>query len=262
VDGALNPFVHPDAVANSNYSCFDGTELQRVGADTPPSPLTRFVHAGVRALILNDQFVCVGGKSALHRGTYRFGLYSALGSPTAAAGLARDLFTFVQEMPTFGNALSTFIASFEGPHPTDEAAFEGGLWRTLQTLHALDVSHHDWDPAVSADPDDERFSFSFGGTAFFVVGLHAASSRAARRFAWPTLTFNPHRQFEALREEGAYARFQRVIRRAEVRLQGDSNPMLADFGARSEARQYSGRRVGAGWRCPFHAFRDRATAKD
>jgi FPC/CPF motif-containing protein YcgG len=31
--------------------------------------------------------------------------------------------------------------------------------------------------------------------------------------------------------------------------------MLAEFGERSEASQYSGRRVEPGWQCPFHAAR-------
>ena len=85
-----------------------------------------------------------------------------------------------------------------------------------------------------------------------MIGIHAASSRVARRFAWPTLIFNPHRQFDELRAEGDFGRFRQVIRRGEMRLQGDANPMLADFGTRSEAMQYSGRRVSAAWTCPFH----------
>jgi FPC/CPF motif-containing protein YcgG len=89
--------------------------------------------------------------------------------------------------------------------------------------------------------------------AFFVVGLHPASSRFARRFAWPTLVFNAHHQFERLRSEGGYARMQEVIRARERKLQGTLNPNLGDFGVRSEARQYSGRPVQEGWRCPFHA---------
>jgi uncharacterized protein len=44
-----------------------------------------------------------------------------------------------------------------------------------------------------------------------------------------------------------------VIRAAERALQGTLNPMLAEFGRRSEAAQYSGRKVDPGWRCPFHA---------
>jgi FPC/CPF motif-containing protein YcgG len=110
-----------------------------------------------------------------------------------------------------------------------------------------------WSAAASADPADPRFAFSFAQTAFFIVGLHAASSRATRRFAWPTLVFNPHEQFEELRRSGRYWRFQRVIRDGETALQGSINPMLAEFGERSEAAQYSGRRVEAGWKCPFHS---------
>jgi FPC/CPF motif-containing protein YcgG len=258
----MNPFEHADAIANSNYSlCADG-RLVRRDTGSAPSPLTSFVHDGLRALVLNDHFVCVGGKSAFRHGTYGFGLYSELGSDAAAAGLARDLFTFVEELPSFGDSLATYVASFAGPASPDELTFEQRLWTMLQALHDLDARFHDWDSAVSDDPDDPRFSFSFAGAAFFVVGLHAASSRVARRFAWPTLIFNPHQQFERLREVGDYARFQRVIRRGETRLQGDANPMLANFGSRSEAAQYSGRRVSAAWKCPFHTHADDDPAQD
>ena len=181
------------------------------------------------------------------------GLYRALGTGPSIAGLARDLFTFVQDAPWIDGEFTTFIASFEGPVVTDESSFETLLWDTLQQLHDLDAPHHDWDRAVSADSADPRFSFSFAETAFFVIGLHAASSRITRRLAWPTLVFNPHRQFEALRADGRYERFQQVIREAERTLQGNVNPMLTDFGRRSEAAQYSGRQVGEQWRCPFHS---------
>jgi FPC/CPF motif-containing protein YcgG len=42
------------------------------------------------------------------------------------------------------------------------------------------------------------------------------------------------------------------VREREIALQGSLNPNLADFGERSEARQYSGRAVEDQWRCPFH----------
>jgi FPC/CPF motif-containing protein YcgG len=247
----MNPFMDSVAVANSSYSSFDGRRLVRADG-MPASPLMNLVHDGVRALVLNEQFPCVGGKSALRHGTYRFGLYSALACDAAAAGLARDLFTFFDELPSLGDAFTTYVASFCGPHPADEAAFEADLWKTLQMLHDLDARHHPWDPGVSEDPEDPRFSFSFAGMAFFVIGLHAGSSRAARRFAWPTLVFNPHRQFEQLRSDGEYSRFRQVIRTGETRLQGDINPMVSDFGSRSEAVQYSGRQVDEHWVCPFH----------
>ena len=251
-----NPFDSALSRAGSNYCRPDGTHLLRADG-TRPSPLTELVHHGFLALVLDEHFACVGAKAAMRQHGYRFGLYGALGSIGAAAGLARDLFTFLTERKTFDSAFVTYVASFSGPPPPNEISFERDLWTTLQQLHELDAPIHQWDRSVTTDPDDAHFSFSFGGTAFFVVGLHAASSRATRRFAWPTLVFNPHDQFERLRSTGQYERFQDVIRAADRALDGTSNPMLADFGERSEAAQYSGRKVEAAWRCPFHAARQK-----
>ena len=44
---------------------------------------------------------------------------------------------------------------------------------------------------------------------------------------------------------------QETIRHRDLQLQGTINPMLSDFGERSEARQYSGRIVEENWRAPF-----------
>jgi uncharacterized protein len=249
----INPFDSPAALAQSNSCVFDGKRLGRDGGEPAPSPRTAFVHDGFRALILNEHFSCVAAKSAVRQGNYRFGLYDELASARSCAGLARDLFTFVNASTAPAPEFRTFVASFDGPLPPDEAAFERLLWSTLQQLHDLDAMHHEWDRHSNPDAADAEFSFSFAGTAFFVVGLHAASSRTTRRFAWPTLVFNPHQQFDRLRETGRYPRFQQVIRSAERSLQGDINPMLSDFGSRSEASQYSGRQVDDEWRCPFHA---------
>src|SRR5215204_4076537 len=112
-----------------------------------------------------------------------------------------------------------------------------------------------WDTAVSSDPDDPRFAFSFGGRAFFLIGLHPGSSRWARRFAWPTIVFNAHHQFERLRTTGRYDPLQAAIRDRDTALQGSTNPTLAAFGTASEARQYAGRAVEPDWRCPFSAGR-------
>jgi FPC/CPF motif-containing protein YcgG len=250
---SLNPFDSPLAVEHSNYCWFDGKRLIRQADGQPGSKITAFVHESFRALALNEHFTCVGAKAALRQGGYRFALYPELASAPSCAGLARDLFTFTRERVGFDSEFSTFIASFSDPIPPDEATFERLLWRTLQGLNDLDAAHHGWSREVAANTSDPHFSFSFAETAFFVVGLHAGSSRAARRFAWPTLVFNPHEQFDALKKAGRYQRFQQVIREAEESLQGDINPMLAAFGERSEASQYSGRQVGSDWRCPFHA---------
>ena len=62
-------------------------------------------------------------------------------------------------------------------------------------LHDRDAPLHDWDPAVSSNPDDPHFSFSFAGHAFFIIGLHPGSTRLARQFPWPTLVFMPYIAF-------------------------------------------------------------------
>jgi len=197
-------------------------------------------------------YPCLAAKSTLRRGGAHLRVYGALGSVEVSDALAADLALFARQAPSEGNRLSAFVAIFTGRSPASERAFERRLWAQLQRLHERDPSAG-WDPAVSADPRDPRFSFSFAGTAFFVVGLHPRGSRLARRFRWPALVFNPRAQFERLRREGRFERLRDRIRARDIALQGSTNPNLADFGERSEAEQYSGRdTTKSAWRCPFH----------
>jgi FPC/CPF motif-containing protein YcgG len=248
-----NPFSGDLPSANSSAAVPRGKGLVRIPPGAPVRPVQQLVHDSFRALVLNPAFSCVGARSAVRRANYRFGLYARMGSSPATAGLARDLFDFAEEQADLDGEFSTFVASFEEPTGIGEEEFEGVLWAQLRRLHEEDRRHHGYDPAVSPDPEDTNFAFSFAGRAFFVVGLHAASSRFARRFTWPTLVFNAHSQFDRLRDEGRYAQFQEVIRRRERDLQGTLNPNLAEFGTISEARQYSGRPAEPEWRCPFRA---------
>jgi uncharacterized protein len=118
----------------------------------------------------------------------------------------------------------------------------------LQAIHDLDIQEHPWASDVSDDPGSADFAFSVASRAFFVVGLHPRSSRLARRAPRPTLVFNFHGQFEALRASGRYEKLEAAIRERDVALQGYINPVLARFGEASEAFQYSGRAQGG---CPF-----------
>jgi uncharacterized protein len=224
---------------------------------TTPGALSRLVHDAVRALVLSDRFACVAGRAAVRENAYRFGLYDRMGSHASSRDLAADLRAFIADDTLQGQPMTAFIASFVEPVPADEETFERILWNVLQQLN--DVDDRPWTAEGSPDPDAADFSFSFGGTGFFVVGLHANASRFSRRFAWTTLVFNPHAQFDRLRSEGRYSRFRDVIRARDMALQGTVNPMLRDFGEQSEAKQYSGRAVGNNWKCPFHA---RARAGD
>lgn len=246
-----NPFaVLPGAQENSCYGRVVGDGLV---IDNPSAGrMAGEVHSALRALLHDPEFPCVGAKSVVNQSSYRFGLYSALGSEASTAGLALDLYRFIEDRPTLDGEFTSFIASFLAPKVRSAVQFERLLWRQLKALHELDRPYHAWHPEVSSDPADPGFSFSFAGGAFFVVGLSPSSRRWARHFPWPTLVFNDHFQFDRLRAEQRFDRIRDVIRERDLALQGSANPMLADYGVHSEARQYSGRNVSSGWRCPVH----------
>lgn len=148
----------------------------------------------------------------------------------------------------------SFAVLFPCSARLSERDFEAALWQRLRAIHAIDRIRHGWDDSVSDDPASPHFSMSVGGKAFYVVGLHPDASRRARRFRCPALVFNLHSQFERLRADGRYEKLRQAIVRRDIAYAGSANPMLAVHGKSPEARQYSGRRVGADWVCPFRAM--------
>ncbi len=246
-----NPFDSDAAKRHSSYSGSNAGELVRLLETAQLGTFAHVAHDAIRDWVLDPEFPCLAGRSALRRLTYRFGAYDRLDDPAVTEGLARDLYAFAAERAGFRSDFTTFIAVFRGDRNLDEAAFETQLWSQLQRLHDLDARYHAWDPSVVSDPGDPNFSFSVAGTAYFVVGMHPAASRKSRRFAWPALVFNAHEQFEHLRAAGTLTGLQAQIRRREITLNGTLNANLTEYGADSEAKQYSGRATGEGWKCPF-----------
>ena len=204
------------------------------------------------AFVDHPAFSCLAARGVVNSGGSEVRAYGAMGSKRSTRSLARNLGAFVDESDTDDHSLRSFVAVFSGSHFADELAFERDLWRQLQALHEHDPDADAWAPGVSDDPDDPQFAFSFRKTAWFVIGLHPNASRIARRFQWPALVFNPRAQFDNLRATGRFEPLRGKVREREIALQGSLNPNLADFGERSEARQYSGRVAEDSWRCPFH----------
>lgn len=241
------------ARANSAYASPRGKDLV-IEADQRSAPdVAQFVHGQLRALVLDARFPCVAARSAVRQETYRFGLYQEMASDATTHGLGYDLRRFVEEQGRMGDGFTTYFACFMGPQPGSEEDFESLLWKQLQRLHDIEAPFQAWDPTVSTDPEDLDFFMSLAGRAFFIVGLHAGSSRWARRFAWPTIVFNAHFQFVRLLENGQYARLQQITRERDKRLQGDINPNLVKSDELPMARQFSGRKAEDGWQCPFRA---------
>lgn len=204
------------------------------------------------ARIAAPDFPCVGAKSALARGTLEVLVGHSLESGWDDVLIHSKLLEWAYGWRRDPEGLRSLAVVFEGPGDLSEARFEELMWERLQSLADKDAWRgQPYDERVSADPEDPHFSLSFGGEAFFVVGLHPHASRPARRFPRPTMVFNLHEQFEKLREQGRYERMREKILQRDVALAGDINPMLSRHGETSEARQYSGRKVGSDWQCPF-----------
>jgi FPC/CPF motif-containing protein YcgG len=213
---------------------------------------TNAVPADFAAFVRSDHFPCVGAKSALAQGLLTvFEAGDFLGEQSDR-GLHRALCRFGDTLPEGPGGVASFACLFRPSAVMSEQDFEDVLWARLQGLHDIDAETGiEWAAGVGCEPGAPDFSFSVGGVAYFVIGLHPGTSRPARRFCRPALVFNAHEQFEQLRRDGRYGRIQSIVRDREIARHGSINPMLTDFGQGPEAPQYSGRRVSQGWSCPL-----------
>lgn len=202
-----------------------------------------------KEFIIDQDHPCVMAQTVFSMDQVDFHCYSNFGSKETAKKIFEDLENYISNYDFESKDFFTFFAVFDEQEMLSEERFEELLWQQLQYLHEVD--DEPWDPTVSGDPEDKEFSFSLAGKAFYFVGLHPGSSRLARQSPYPAIAFNLHSQFEKLREMGSFEKVRDKIRERDIELQGNINPMMEDFGAGSEARQYSGRKVGEEWKCPF-----------
>ncbi|RIJ42528.1 guanitoxin biosynthesis heme-dependent pre-guanitoxin N-hydroxylase GntA [Pontibacter oryzae] len=221
--------------------------------DVTNNQVLKEIYNSIKDKIKDIEYPCVGAKAALNSNQIRFAVYDTLATETTTQSLGQDLKQYIAETLAANSEYMTMIAVFKNEEENSELGFEKKLWEQLQLLHNSDDSEQPWAPDVSSNPADTDFSFSYNGTAFFVVGLHPNASRKARRIGYTAMAFNLHRQFEQLREKGVYDNMKKVIREREQAYDGSINPMLNDFGDGLEAPQYSGRQVDESWKCPFLA---------
>lgn len=202
--------------------------------------------------VTDADFPCVGAKSALARGSLKLIVCHDITSAWDDLRIHSALLDWSHDYARNPEGFRSLGIIFRAARELDEAGFEHHMWDRIQSLSDKD----DWldqgyDDAVSSDPDDPHFGLSFGGEAYFVVGLHPNASRPARRFERPAMIFNLHDQFETLRKMGRYERMREAILHRDEALAGSINPMLTRHGEASAAAQYSGRVVDDTWQCPF-----------
>ena len=205
-----------------------------------------------RAHVEASTFPCVGAKSALAQGSLTISLCHDISSGWDDVAIHRQLLDWSIDYTNNPKGFRSLAFIFRRSRKMPEKAFEDHMWSRLQSLTDKDEwLGQSYSEAVSSDPEDPHFGLSFGGEAYFVVGMHPGASRPARKFERPVMVFNLHDQFVQLREAQRYERMREAILERDLKLAGDINPMLARHGESSEARQYSGRQVPDNWECPF-----------
>jgi FPC/CPF motif-containing protein YcgG len=209
------------------------------------------VDQAIRELVLQKDYPCVAAIQSVHRAESRFGVYSDFGTGRCGERLRQALQEFVEEQTRSRSEYLSYWAIFDGRTDFSETEFERGLWRELSSLTSEQQKAGDWGEHNS-DVNSEKFEFCLFGEPFFVVGLHPASSRKARRFQRPALVFNVFSQFQSLQKKGVYERMVQSNRLRDRRFQGNANPMAERHGEKWEAIQFSGKSNGDQWKCPFH----------
>ena len=204
-----------------------------------------------KTFIENKGFPCIAAKAALSMQHVNCFVSGNMACPKDDADILQFLYGFVDEYRNSKEIYHTATIIFSGPQINNEEMFDALLWQRLQALEILDAENYSYDNRVQSDPSSSKFSFSIKEEAFYIIGLHPASSRHARRFAYPALVFNPHAQFEELRQTTKYDVMKNVVRKRDIAFSGSVNPMLKDFGESSEVYQYSGRKYDKSWQCPI-----------
>lgn len=199
----------------------------------------------------NKRFACVAAKAALAKSQIECFVADNMACPKDDRDILSFLYNFIDGYRNSKEQYHSAAVIFKGPQFVDDKMFDSLLWKRLQSLSDIDALSYKYDNRVKYDPASPEFSFSLKEEAFFIIGLHSASSRPARRFIYPTLVFNPHQQFESLRASGKYDMMKHVVRKRDIALSGSVNPMLTDFGDASEVYQYSGRNYKSDWECPL-----------
>ena len=196
-------------------------------------------------------FPCIAAKAALARNHVQSFVAIHMACPAHDEEILKFLYNFVDSYRTSEKSFHSAAVIFREPLNIDEGTFDSLFWQRLKALSSLDKERYKHDPRVDSDPRSSRYSFSLKEEAIFVLGLHPESKTRSRRFKYPTLIFNPHAEFEKLRNTNRYSKMKQVVRRRDVAYSGSINPTLADFGEVSEVYQYTGVQYNEDWTCPL-----------
>ncbi len=196
-------------------------------------------------------FACVAAREAVSRQQVKCFVAGHMGCPHDDSAILDFLYDFIQTYRNQKNRYHSAAILFAPTVVRDENMFDTLMWQRLQALSDADATKYPYDSRVAAQPESEDFSFSLMEEALFIIGLHPLSSRPSRRFKYATLVFNPHEQFQQMKESTQYDKMKNIVRKRDMAYSGSINPMLDDFGNSSEVYQYSGKQYSNEWECPL-----------
>lgn len=205
-----------------------------------------------KSFLYRKEYPCVAAKAAIQKQQVRVFVADHMACPKDDRAILDFMYNFVDEYRNSTEFFHSAAVIFKGPEemPSEEI-FESMLFQRLQSLANMGAKEYAYDKRVSSDPSSRDFSFSIKEEAFYIIGLHPKSNRAARQFMYPTIVFNPHQQFEVLRSTQRYDKMKNIVRKLDTAYSGSVNPMLQDFGSSPEVFQYSGRKLDHSWQCPL-----------
>lgn len=186
--------------------------------------------------ILKSSFPCVMAKAVVKTGLLKVHTQQSLDP----RNFLKNIYSFIDDFREKRSRLSSFVLVLENNDLSFER-FEEMFWDFLREANHEDKKYYPHDPRVKSHPEDNEFSYSLKSEAFFILALHPDSPRKSRQFTYPAIVFNPHQQFENMRKNGIFNKVRTMIRMKDKILQGTINPMLQDFGERSEVFQYLGK---------------------
>ena len=205
-----------------------------------------------KSFLYRKEYPCVAAKAAVQKQHVRVFVADHMACPKDDRAILDFMYNFVDEYRSSKEFFHSAAVIFKGhTEATSEEGFEAMLFQRLQSLANIGSKEYAYDKRVSSDPASKDFSFSIKEEAFYIIGLHPNSSRAARQFIYPTMVFNPHQQFEDLRKTHRYDKMKSIVRKLDTAYSGSVNPMLQDFGSSPEVFQYSGRKLDHSWQCPL-----------
>jgi len=229
----------------------------------PPGNKSERIRQAYISYIGSKSFACIGAQAALAKDRVTCCVCDNMACPKDDGDILNFLYEFIEGYRNLNGLYYSAVVIFKGPSFINEEQFDRVMWQRLQALSDLDSVNYKYDCRVDSNPSSPNFSFSLKEESLFIIALHPANSRPLRRFNYPALVFNPHHQFEQLRQSGKYEKMKSAVRKRDIAFSGSINPMLKDFGDASEVFQYSGRKYNDTWQCPLkinHKADDRNTS--